>query len=266
VNADTLIVTATLGTRDSLERTLDSVRSVGGSRVHHRLICPPSKCYELEKRCPGYEVLEEPDVGGVFGAVNAALSTNSEGFKYVGFINDDDHWLPDFQKLIAVLDHDESVSIAYGRVRFVDPNFQALFDSTSSPFYRLYGKLLAHKVMLLTQQATLIRRSTFMSLNGFDCQYQLTADSEFWLRAIEQGLGLKYVPHVCAAYMIQPGQLSSNTDRGTLEWQEIMKRHRLRKDWRSHVALGLYLATNFPTYLKRILAGKGKSVQSMLET
>jgi GT2 family glycosyltransferase len=263
---DTLIVTPTLGDRDSLRRTLESVAQIGGSRVKHMLICPAGKRSEIQDRYPRIEVIPEPEKSGIFGAVNYALKLHGGSFKYVGYINDDDYWLPDFVRLVEALDADPGAAVAYGRVRFVDTDNGALFDSTSSSRYRNFKALLAHRVVLITQQATLIRHDVFERLRGFDVRYRLTADTEFWVRCVEQGLSMRYVPNVCAAYMIQPGQLSSNVDQSSSEIQRIYEEHCISKDLRSWLEFSLFRLANTPRYLQRVFRGKAHSVDSLLET
>lgn len=161
---------------------------------------------------------------------------------------------------------DAKVAVAYGRVRFVDADNSTLFDSTSSPRYQHFKALFAHRVMLFTQQGTLIRREVYEQLQGFDLSYRLTADTEFWVRCIELGLKMGYVHSVCAAYMIQPGQLSSAVDHSSAEIHRILTEHRISRNARSWFEFCLFRLANIPLYLQRVIQGNARTVGSLLET
>ncbi len=247
---DTVIVTPTLGDRPSLARTVETVASIGGSRVKHVLVCPSSKMEKLSLQFPNCRIVCEPEKIGVYGAVNFGLRSSIEGSRYVSYINDDDYWLPSYRNLFSILDRDTHIDLAYGRVNYVDEDDNLIFESTSSGNYRAFKSLIGRNVVLFTQQAVLMRSKVYSQLNGFDESYRLVADTEFWIRAIEAKFKMAFYDATCAGYMIQSGQLSGDLQLSAQETQRIKESHRISNGWQARLAVMRYRVRNVPTYFR----------------
>lgn len=253
---DIVIVTPTLGGRDdSLHRTVESVRAVLGNRVEHILVCPASVCRELQQRYPGCRVLVEPDQRGVYAAVNFGISSRSPTVKYIGYINDDDSLKPGYLDLVRAMDCDPDLSVAYGTVTFVKPDGSKIHESTSSRFYAWYADLLAWKITVFTQQATLMRQELYERLGGFDEDYRLLADTDFWVRAARSNAKMKYIPVSCATYMIHETQLSANRTLQEQEYESLLRSYRIRKTMKTRFRMLAYRFANLPNYVKRLKRG-----------
>lgn len=248
---DTLIVTATLGDRKSLTKTIDSVAEIGGKRVKHVLIAPANRIARLRAEFPKYEILPEPNQAGIYVALNYGLTKCVGEFKYLGYINDDDYWLPAFQQLFDSLDNSPQFDVAYGRVTYVDPQCRLIGESTSSPRIKAFFPLLARGIPLFTQQATLIRRELFIKLSGFDTNYKLIADTDFWLRSVFSGSNFKYLNSLCAAYSIHDEQLSAQTSLQKREHEELLRRYGKPLWLKCCFEEFLFRVWNLPIYIKR---------------
>ena len=121
---------------------------------------------------------------------------------------------------------------------------------------------MAHDVVLFTQQATLMRSKVFIKLKGFDDSYKLVGDSDFWIRAIESQFKFKFVNSYCAGYMIQEGQLTSDSNQSQKEHEILNKRYTINKSVLSSFELILYRLLNAPLYAKRILSNKNFKTKS----
>jgi len=250
---DIVIVTPTLGGRDdSLHRTVESVRAVLGNRVEHILVCPASVCRELQQRYPGCRVLVEPDQRGVYAAVNFGISSRSPTVKYIGYINDDDSLKPGYLDLVRAMDCDPDLSVAYGTVTFVSADGTRIHESTSSRFYTWYADLLAWKITVFTQQATLMRQELYERLGGFDEDYRLVADTDFWVRAVRANAKMRYVAASCATYMIHESQLSANKELQAREYERLWQVYAINKTMRARVRMLMYRFVNLPNYLRRL--------------
>lgn len=249
---DTLVVTPTLGLRDSLCRTVKSVSDIGGSRVQHNLIAPSCQLQFLQSKFPHCTVISEREKAGVYGALNTAMLLNAPNFKYLTYINDDDYWLPNYSELFRALDDNPLAAFAYGKV-WISPVTATGWGGTCSPRYRAFADLLAENVVLFTQQATLMRMDLFSKLSGFNEKYSLVADTDFWLRAIKSGCGAQYVNHYCANYSFHEHQLSSNKQVQKFEHQLLAKEHQLTRSIRSRIELLWFRLYNYKNYLHRIV-------------
>lgn len=259
---NTLIVTPTLGDRETIERTVQFVREIGGDRVHHLIIAPAKTIPDLTAKFPHCECIAEEGKKGVYAAVNQGLRRATNEISLLGYINDDDYWLPNFHKLFDALDNYESVDIAYGRALFVDEANMPLFESTSTSRYFAFNSLLAHSVPLITQPATLFRRSLFEQLGGFDETFKLFADTEFWLRAIVAEKKLHYVNDACAAYMLQKGLLLSSLEASESERKRVLTKHGIKRSTSSYLEFARFKLSNVSHYIRRVLYHRSARVKS----
>ena len=248
-----LVITPTLGNRETLQKTIDSVRQIGGGNVKHIVICPRSKIDDIQSRYKVECVPEPEGKKGIYPALNHAFNLYGKKFEYLTFINDDDYWLPDYAKLIDyVISHNE-VDFVYSRTAYVNEFGVKIGSQTSSPCLHDMSKLLNHSIILLTQQSTLLKSELFFKIGGFDETYRLVADTKFFLTLSQQDVNFKYFDLETAAYMIQDGQLSSNKTLQREEHVRLLKE--MPKTGSSLLALLRYRLNNAPIYLRRFAGG-----------
>ena len=101
MNDKILVLTATLGVRETLKKTIDSVRFIGGNNVKHVIIAPKERISLIKERYNDIECIAEPkEKKGIFAALNYGFNIYGHDYKYLTFINDDDFWLPNYSCLI----------------------------------------------------------------------------------------------------------------------------------------------------------------------
>ena len=250
---DTLVVTATLGDRESLKRTVNSVKEVGRERVKHVIICPLRNCKSVEKRFPDLTVIPEPEnCKGIYPALNYGLKKYAKDYKYLTYINDDDYWLPDYKKLFNILDKEQDVDVAYAKTKFVNEENIIIGEQTSTSRYKAFKVLLSQNIVLFTQQATLMKSDLFIKLGGYDESFKLIADSKFWVEAIDAGAKFRYINTCCAAYMIQEGQLSSNKELQNKEHLRLFESTIQPNILSRYIDIFIFRILNLNIYLKRI--------------
>lgn len=250
--SDTLVVTATLGNRPSLEKTIHSVKTIGGDRVKHVIVTPSRVCSLIREKYPHLTVLREPDnCKGIYAAVNFGLKLYAREYKYLTYINDDDFWYPDFRYLFKAMDQG-GADVVYGRVNFLDVNGKITGEQTCSPRYQDFGNLLQQNVVLFTQQATLTRSELFLQLGGFDEKFKLVADTKFWLDAIHAGAKFRYVNKICAGYTMQHDQLSSNKKLQKEETEQLILSYEVPNPFQAILKVMLFRLWNSKIYMKRL--------------
>lgn len=247
---DTLVVTATLGKRETLGKVISTVAEYGKGRTHHVIIGPLS---ELEKRSDlgNCEIVDEGKARSIYSALNLALSERVEKYRYFTYINDDDFWDKGFSRLFDSMDAHPEVDVAYGRVMFVDKYRNKIGESAVSRSARSFPFLLAEGIVPFTQQGTLARSSIFKECKGFDETFKLIADTEFWLKAIKSGFIFKYVNVVAALYTIQEGQLSSDRKTQMAEKSRLIKKYNLKRSFRTKIEKLKFRISNLPVYTNR---------------
>lgn len=248
-----LVITATLGNRPTLARTIKSVKEIGGENVTHIIIAPEKNIPEIKTKYDNIECLpERPDKKGIYAALNHGFFTYGKNFDYLTFINDDDYWLPDFKLLIEEAQKD--IDFVYGKVNFILENKnKQIKEMACSKQFKDFIPLLHHNIVLFTQQATLLKSEFFFKLGGFSENYKLVSDTLFWAKLSLLNINFKYIPKACAGYTIQEGQLSSDNslqhnEMKTIIYSELPIPHTVK----IFTSFLRYRINNFYIYIKRI--------------
>lgn len=248
--AEILVLTPTLGCRRSLERTIRSVRAIGGDRVRHVLVCPAGMAEELTTRY-GVECIAEPDgCRGIYPALNHGFDILGHDYAYLTFINDDDYWRPDYGRLIDIAVGGR-VDLVYGKVDF-DMGGRIIDMACSGRFYDFVA-LLQRRIVLFTQQAAIVRSSVFFAAGGFDEHYRLVSDTKFWARLSLMGVSHRYVGRVCARCCMDDGRLSSDRSLQLSEHEAFTAELPMPSRWRVMTAVARFRMTNAPVYVRRIV-------------
>ena len=263
-----LVVTPTLGESEFLDKTIDSV-AAQLLDILHVISAPVDKQQALQMRFPHARVVPDGGKsGGIYGALNAALTTVSEGWDWFTYINDDDLLLPGFSE--AFYRHMRSVAsepVIYGDVDLIDEMGRAISRVTTESDPAWIPALLQQGISPLMQQGMLFRRDTIRRLKGFDLRYRLCADLDFWLRAYTSGAKFRYYSKRVAQFRLRSGQLSGNTAATIHEQDEIVKRHLPLPvaPWRIRFARWRYRACNLPRYMERTRARGFRTSYQLLQ-
>lgn len=248
---DILVITPTLGCRNSLSKTINSVKTIGENRVFHVIITPQDNFVKLQNLFPSNMVICEPDTcRGIYDALNYAINLFKGQFKYITYINDDDYWLPEFSKLFHYLDSNPLVDIVYAKVKYVDSDNRIIGEQSSFPCANSFVDLLHNDIVIFTQQATLMKSKVFFELGGFDENYKLISDSIFWYRAIINKYNFHYQNIFCASYMIHEGQLSADKIKQKVEKEVFLKSVCVNK-FNSFYKTIIFRLFNLDVYFKR---------------
>ncbi len=252
MNNKILVITATLGDRDTLKRTIESVASIGKDDVKHIVIAPQNKCESISNM---YNITCIPELEGkkgIYAAINHGFQNYATDYKYITFINDDDFWLPEYRVLIDTILQDK-YDLVYGKTKYFDEKGKVITEQSCSGRFKDFVPLLRAGVVMLTQQATIIKSEWYFRLNGFDESYKLVADSKFWALLSLGNIKYKYFNKCCAGYTIQEGQLSSDRITQNIENQRMLNELPQKSIFIIFVAKVMFRLYNLNLYLKRLL-------------
>lgn len=251
-----LVITPTLGNRDTLKKTINSVFSIGKDDVRHVLVAPKERIKDIQSKYHNVECIEEPTDGkGIYHALNYVIDLLGMDYEYMTFINDDDCWLPDFRLLIDAVLTDSSIDFVYGKVVYHNEHDVKIGTQTCSRRFKSFISLLKQNIILLTQQSTIVRTSLFLSTGAFDESYKLIADTKFWALLSQKDINFKYINRECAVYCIQQGQLSSDKSLQKAEHVRLLSEF---YDSNHNVLDKIMFRTeNLSIYIRRFLRCKG---------
>lgn len=249
-----LVLTPTLGNRQSLGRTINSVRQVGGDKVKHVIVCPEQVIPKLKQLYGDIDCLPEPQgKKGIYSALNYGFYTYGKDFDYLTFINDDDFWLPGFSKLIDTINQDNSLELVYSKTMFVNEEGSVIGKQTSSVQFYHFLELCHNGIILLTQQSTLVKSKLFFDIGGFDETYKLIADTKFWVQLSLQRPKFKYIKNFSSCYTLQKDQLSKDKVTQRTEHQRLLNEFPIKNSLYSKMIALKYRLSNLTIYLKRYL-------------
>jgi glycosyltransferase involved in cell wall biosynthesis len=264
-----LVVTPTLGDSSFLDETVASVAAQTVAVVHV-IAAPAEKLAGLRARFPQAQVCADLGrAGGIYGALNAGLAAADGEWDWFTYINDDDALLPGFSRMAEREARAETpADVAYGDVELIDEEGSRISRITTERSPAWIPSLLKQGISPLMQQGMLFRRGRVERLRGFDLQYRLCADLDFWVRAYADGARFRSHALRVARFRLRRGQLSGNTSVTETEQEQIVARHlpgdvspilkraaRLRYRW-----------CNLPRYLERVWFRGFQSSYELLQT
>lgn len=251
-SVDILVVTPTLGSRSSVSQTIETVQLVGGSRVFHCIVGPLARIMWIQSMYPHIHLLDDRGCNGIYSALNFAISSFSQKYQYFAYINDDDYWLPGFKELVSRLDTSSSLSLIYGRTRFVTSNGRYIKTISSFPYPRCFKSLMKFNVPIFTQQSVLCRLSDLIELGGFDEMYRILADSELFLRWIESGRKVASASVVCSCYCFEGDRLSNDRSSASSDLVRLQGMHALTISLSDLLVLMAFRLYNTLGYLSNV--------------
>jgi len=253
-----LILTPSLGKRSTLARTIQTVKEIGKDKIKHIVITPQDKILELQNQYPNTEfVAETGRTKGIYPQLNDIFFKYGKNYDWLGWINDDDWWLQDFDKLISAVDKNFDLDMVYGCTNYANNNGLLLTKFTTCRWFSFCQALSQEKLTMIPQQSVLFSSSIFFKVGGFSENYKYISDVKFWIDLSSMKLRYRYINAACAAYTIGNDRLSSDSNSVLKEWAQLLKEYKRRNKLYCIFAKLLFRVVNSPTYIRRfIMYGK----------
>jgi hypothetical protein len=218
------------------------VQKIGAGKVRHVLVCPPNKAEELAQKYPNCEVMSETGrAKGIYPQLNDGFNQYGHNCDYLGWLNDDDFWLPGFAKLIETVEQNPTLDFVYGKVKGI----------ASFPWFSWCPVLDFVGCYMLSQQATLLKSACFFKLGGLSEKYQIISDGKLWADLAFLNPNYRYLNEDCAMYSTGENRISSDTALGTQEIASMRKEYKDYALFKKILAKALFRFYNMPLYLKR---------------
>lgn len=144
--------------------------------------------------------------------------------KYLGFIDDDDIWLPSkLEKQVSVFDDETGLVSCIALNKAVENKIETEKIEGDNVKVFTYTDLLTH-YRLGTASTFLVLRDAFNKVDGFDVDFPAAIDHDFGLR-ISQYYKVKMIPKVLVERNAPEGHTSSNFGKRIRGHLCLYKRH-----------------------------------------
>jgi glycosyltransferase involved in cell wall biosynthesis len=162
----------------------------------------------------------------IFSQVNAGqsaarnLGVNRADSDFICFLDQDDYFLPNHIELLIDASNleDEKFGFSYGDLLRVTESGETLSPSSlPSPHPLMDTQSMISQNMHILPSATLIKRSSFLEVGGFDESLQGYEDDDLFLRFHLAGLTMNFTPEPVSAWTI---------NRSSTSFSESMSRSR----------------------------------------
>lgn len=163
---------------------------------------------------------------------------------YVCWLNSDDWFLPGaFSKLFHELEHHQDVPMAYGRAWNVIHESGKQYPVWVEPFSLRRMSLRC----IISQPATLIRRSVWESVGGVDPEMHMAMDYDLWWRIYKSWGAPKFVDEYVAV-----NRVHAETKTNTLRFRHYREAIEVVRKHNGSVPLKWWLAQPYAVWFKSI--------------
>lgn len=253
--ADISCVIPTLNCAWCIGETLQSI--VGQVESQARILVVDSESTDdTLKICSqfGVEVVTEPR-GNLYRAINAGLRRCDT--EWVAYTNADDPWYGDAHRRLLDTAREHKADLVYGSWDCIDHHGRFIYSFTP-PAPEGLGALFRSAWMPFAQQTVIFRRELFERLGGFDTQYTMSADFDFFLRAYVQGARfVRAGGRPVGRWRLHSAQLSQqHAEAAEAQKRQIVARAGLRAAASDRLRLLGWRVSNWHNYLERIVRSK----------
>ncbi len=162
----------------------------------------------------GVRTLYEPP-GNMYKAVNAGL--RSLDCTWLTYLNSDDVAYTDAYATLVAAGEASGADVVYGNCDYVDWHGRFLFSMRAEP-PRLLGSMYRIGVMPFNQPCAVFRRSLFERLGGFDGDYRVIGDLDFFGRAAVSGAKFEQVRDFSVvAFRLHESQITARENPRAIE-------------------------------------------------
>ena len=245
------IITPTYNSSNFLEKAIKSVKGQNYSNIEHIIIDGGSTDGTLniiKKYDSTYNMrwISEKD-SGVAEAMN-------KGFKMAkgqifAWLDSDNYYNPGIiKKVVDIFFQDSELKIVYGNVSILEGFNKRLYV----PIYLtdFNTALLRGCSAIPPQPGVFFKKELFEKVKGFNENYIIACDYDFWLKVLKEKPKMKYLPIVIGNYLLHQKGLSTSFLGGIKGVTETLK---IGKKYNQPLSGKLYLFKGYVYIIKRFL-------------
>lgn len=195
------IITPSYNSEKTIEECIVSVKNINSSEIEHIIVDGASSDTTVEiikKYLPTYDLkyISEKD-SGIADAMNKGFKMAQGDF--VAWIDADNYYNSKaFSEIISKIKSND-FDILCGQVDMVDD--KKIIKSYKPPFPLNFERSLNHSTGAIPiQPGVFFRKSLFDKVNGFNTQYKIAGDYEFWVKVLKLNPSIQYLDLVFGYY------------------------------------------------------------------
>jgi glycosyltransferase involved in cell wall biosynthesis len=190
--------------------------------------------------------------GNMYRAINLGLRRMET--EWIAYMNSDDWVYPQSYARMLAFGEQQGAAAVYGDVDFVDYEGRFLFVLKTSPPSRLPG-LFRRGIFGFQPAAAIFRSRVFRELEGFDEQFRLIGDYDFYYRLAVSGHRLaKLSGPAVAAFRVYASQMSAREGANMLKERDLFwKARNVKGSPRDLLDVLYWRLQNSPIYLWRLM-------------
>ena len=184
----TRIIVATLGERNSLKQTLNSIVIQNVTDLEVKIVVPKDKTKYLneianEVNLNNYDLIVDEEKG-ISAAINQGFSAKGN-FEYFGWINDDDELtLGSLNRSVNFLNSNPDKNAVIGNLSYLTSKSNKIMTNKVSIINSFVSKIGPN---VIPQPGSLIRRSALNNQQLLNEKYKYAMDLDMWLRILNNG-------------------------------------------------------------------------------
>jgi glycosyltransferase involved in cell wall biosynthesis len=255
------VVTPTLNASAYLDECIRSVQAQASDlvTVEHLVVDGGSTDGTVElARTLGATVLEGKD-SGLYEADNKGTAA-AQG-ELIGYLGADDYLLPGALDAVVRAYERDGLPWVVGGLRWIDGAGGSLGNLAAPPRWMKRSMMAALGWCCISQQACYVTKPFFDELGGFDTDFKISGDFDFYLLALDKSPWSR-VPQTLACFRRHGTNLSmSGSQQQQHEYRLIIERHAPASRWRRSLerqTLRVYLNARNPVWAFRKKVGAGR--------
>lgn len=188
--------------------------------------------------------------GNMYRAVNAGLEDAQT--RWLTYLNADDIvYTTAFRDLIDLAER-SAADVAYGNADFMSGDGSFLFGVRSAPPADL-PHLFRIPLQGLPQPGTIFAGSLFEKLGGFNTEFRLAGDADFFLRALQSGAKFVHLRQPVCSFRLHAAQQTATQRAGVREEDRRIQSAAGGRTAAATAAMLKWRLRNVPSYLIRYL-------------
>lgn len=204
------IITVCYNAENTIEKTIKSVINQKNSNIEYVIIDGASQDHTLEiirSYQSHIDIVVSEEDHGLYHAMNKGISLGTGDYIY--FLNADDYLVNEvvIQAVTDFLIKHSDFDVVYGNLQVRYPHREPCLHRPPAPEHILDELICG----ALPHQATFARRSILQDMGGFNEEYKIAADYDWFLRLTQHpDVKIGYMPITVASYAID-GQSAQMT-------------------------------------------------------